>query len=63
MGGKGSGRPIKYRDKYHKMWRENQRRYWQKNREVILYAMKHKISLGEARKQLIKQGKRNDSKK
>ena len=52
MGGKGRGRPRKYNDKYHEMWRRNQQRYYKRHRKVILYAMKHKISLDEARKRL-----------
>ena len=50
MGGKGSGRPRKHNDEYHRVARELSHQYYLKNREVILYAMKHKIPLDEARK-------------
>lgn len=53
VGVKGkSGRKIKYHDLYHKLVREHQRIYTEKNREAWNLGMRKGISLAEARKQL-----------
>ena len=57
MGGKGSGRPIKYNDRWHENVRKAQRRYIEKNREAVNLARKLNISIEDAR-QILKQKKR-----
>lgn len=52
MGGKGSGRKIKYNDIYHKVLRERQRKYTQENREAWNLGAKEEISIAEARRRL-----------
>ena len=53
VGVKGkSGRKIKYHDKWHKMIRENQRRYTEKNREAWNLAAREEIPIAEARRRL-----------
>jgi len=57
-----SGQRPKYYDMYHVLVREHQRDYYERNREAILYGMKHKISVKEARK-LLEQQKKGSKKK
>ena len=53
VGVKGkSGRKIKYHDLYHKLVREHQRIYTEKNREVWNLAMREGIPVAEARERL-----------
>jgi len=52
MGGKGSGRKIKYNDEWHKTQRERQRKYTKENREAWNLGAKEEISIAEARKRL-----------
>lgn len=47
MGGKGSGRKIKFHDEKHKKWRDWQRQYI---REIALIRLKHNCSVKEAQK-------------
>lgn len=60
MGGKGSGRKATHNDLYHKLVREHQRIYTEKNREALRLAGRLRISVKEARRRLKqKRGKEN----
>lgn len=49
---KKSGRKIKFNDEYHRIMRERQREYTEKNREAWNLANRLGVSVGEARKLL-----------
>jgi len=46
------GRKTEFKDEYHRIMRERQREYTEKNREVLKLAGRERISVGEARKRL-----------
>lgn len=46
------GRKTEFNDEYHKIMRERQREYTEKNREVLKLAGRERVSVGEARKRL-----------
>jgi len=52
MGGKGSGRKATHHDLYHKLVREHQRIYTEKNREALRLAGRLRIPVAEARRRL-----------